>query len=134
MTIIEKINSNFTTADAKKTDNEYSLNNECIFGYSIENSALCCGTVTIGCIAITTNVAIYDNNLLVELMTEMLDTELCSKSEVILTVQLGGVRHLYLSKALKENDKKFAFISNEWVNSNTGNTLLTYLITKKVKI
>ena len=133
MTIIEKINNNFRTNNAKYdgTFECYALNGETIFEYKTEESALCCGTITLGNINITTNVAIYDNELLVDLFEEMLNKELVSKSEIILTVQQGGTRHLYLSKALDRCKNKYTFMSNKWVNKNTKNDLLTFLITRK---
>jgi len=133
MTIIEKINDNFRTNNAKydETYEWYIVNGEVIFEYKAEESALCCGTITLGNIDITTNVAIYDNELLVDLFEEMLNKELVNKSEVILTVQQGGIRHLYLSKALDRCKRKYSFMSNKWVNNNTKNDLLTFLITRK---
>jgi hypothetical protein len=142
MTIIEKAKKSFRTEELQYTSGMlmkayYTADDdppEILFGYSREESALCCGVVTLGNIIITTNVAIYENELLIDLLEDMLDTELGLKSEVVITVAVGQVRHMYLSKLLTGRGMpKYSFISNAWVNKNTNNDLLTYLITKKTK-
>lgn len=133
MTIIEKAKKNFKEDVMFYGEGALIANrDEMLFTYAREESGLCCGTVTLGNIVITTNVAIYENELLIDLLEDMLDTELSLKSEVIITVATGQVRHMYLSKLLLgRGAPKYNFISNAWVNKNTKNDLLTYLITKK---
>ncbi len=139
MTIIEKAKKSFKTEKLLYTEGrlirtDFTLDNspEVLFGYYREESSLCCGIATLGNIIITTNVAIYENELLIDLFEEMLDAELKLKSEIIITVATGQVRHMYLSKLLLgRGAPKYNFISNAWVNKNTKNDLLTYLITKK---
>lgn len=135
MTIIEKAKKNFKEDVMFYAEGALIANrDEVLFTYAREESALCCGVVTIGQIIITTNAAIYENELLLDLFEDMLDAELKIKSEVIITVALGQVRHMYLSKLLTGRGMpKYSFISNAWVNKNTNNDLLTYLITKKTK-
>jgi frataxin-like iron-binding protein CyaY len=141
MTIIEKAKKNFNTDELFYNDGVLVRTtvskddpNEMLFGYSREESAVCCGVATIGNIVITSNVAIYDHELLIDLLENMLDIELLHKSQIVVTVALGQIRHMYLSKLLTgRGAPKYNFISNSWVNRNTGNDLLTYLITKKTK-
>jgi len=141
MSVIEKAKKSFKTenllyegAVLLRSDLHVDDPSKMLFGYFREESGICCGTVTLGNIIITTDVAIYENELLLDLFEDMLDEELLRKSEIIITVALGQVRHMYLSKLLTGRGMaKYNFISNSWVNRNTGNDLLTYLITKKTK-
>lgn len=119
-------------ASIKITKNSITLIDakDVIFSFNIEPNPVCCGMYVIGGILTTTNIKIYEDNILRDLMNSMVDYALGLISCVCITLKVDGYRNLYLKKALEVNDKVTA-TKTTWTNADTGSVLTTYLITKK---